>query len=532
MRKKAIVKQVIPEVKEKRPDTLAVIDIGTTALRMTIAEIDMHGKIHHLETLQQTLSLGKDTFSKGYIGKRSIEECVKALKCFKQKFSEYQITTEKQIRIVGTTAIREAINRDAFVDRIYIGTGLNIDIIDEIDVARLTYLSTGACLAANKFQQNTDILIVEMSGGTTELLLMRNQDVLLSTSYHLGALRLREMLGEFHTPLTRQQDLIENDLLRTINQIHHDISKCKPQVFIALGSDLRFAATQIQPGWDFSTPIKLSLSAVCKLTEEIITLSIDEIVNKYHVAYSDAETITPILLFYYHLARKLDIKHIVATDISMRTGILIEMSMNGKWSEQFTKQITNSALEIGKKYHFDKAHSSHVEFLSAKLFNALQKEHGLPDRFELHIRVAALLHDIGSFVNTKSHHKHSMYLIQNCELFGLGEKDLNLIALTARYHRRSSPKPEHPEYNALDRESKLIVSKLAAILRIADALDRSNNQKIRDITFSRIDDDFILTISNIDDLTLEQFGIQNKGTLFEDVYGMKVILRKKVSVLE
>ena len=119
-----------------------------------------------------------------------------------------------------------------------------------------------------------------------------------------------------------------------------------------------------------------------------------------------------------------------------------------------------------------------------KLFRELQSEHGLDARFELLLRIAGILHEVGSFISDRSHHKHSMYIILNSDLFGLSRKDIALIALVARYHRRASPRAYHLEYNSLDRESRLVVSKLAAILRLADALDCKHTQQVRQLTIA------------------------------------------------
>ncbi|NLE00698.1 MAG: Ppx/GppA family phosphatase [Fibrobacter sp.] len=512
--------------------SLAVIDIGSSAIRMNIAQVNSAGEINTLETLQREISLGKDAFSKGMIKKSSTEACVKVLKIFRRKLQEYQITSDQQIRIIATTAVREASNRDSFVDRIFIATGFNIQVIDEVDVARLTYRSVEYYLSSHKIQQNQKFLVTEMSGGTTEILLMKNQDILLSQSYRLGALRLREMLGEFRAPLPRQRELIENDTDRTIDQILGDVKNNPPHTLIAIGGDIRFAASQIQPEWNYSDPIKITLSALSKLTEQIINMSVDEIVHKFHLSYSDAETVGPALLFYFKLGHALKVNHVLVTDISMRSGVLMELAFGGTWTKKFADQIINSALELGRKFNFDEAHARHVEFLSITLFNSLKEEHNLPPSYELHLRIAALLHDIGTFINIRSHHKHSMYIIQNSELFGLSKRDLHLIALIARYHRRSGPKPEHVEFSTLDRDSRLAVLKMASILRVADALDRSNSRRIQQLICTRDDDEFTITIPGVDDITLEQLGIQSKGALFENVYGMRIILRKKAQLLE
>jgi exopolyphosphatase/guanosine-5'-triphosphate,3'-diphosphate pyrophosphatase len=511
---------------------MAAIDIGSTSIRMAIAQINSEGTIQNLESLQQSVTLGSDTFTKGTIKKSTIEECVRALKSFKRVLSEYQISDSKQIKIVATTAVREATNRDAFLDRIHIATGLSIEVIDEVDVARLTYLSTRAYIHSHTFNWNPNLLVAEMSGGSTELLLLRNENVKLSKGYRLGSLRLREMLGRFKAPLQRQKELMINDIERTISQIGQDVVSEDQLTLIAVGGDARLAASQIIPDWDSTNPVNISLAKLIKFTESIINQSVDEIVQQFHLSYSDAETLGPALLFYIKLAQQFSINSIVICDISMRHGLLTEMSMHGSWSVEFVQQIVNSALEIGRKFKFDENHSRHVAHLAIVLFRALKNEHQLSPRNELLLLIAALLHDIGSFVSIRSHHKHSLYLIQNCELFGLNRKDILIVALIARYHRRSSPKPTHEEYMSIDREDRLLVVKLASILRVADALDRSNSQRIEDIYCAVEDDSLVITIPKVEDLSLEQVGLQSKGSLFEEVYGINVLFRKQSQSLE
>jgi exopolyphosphatase/guanosine-5'-triphosphate,3'-diphosphate pyrophosphatase len=223
----------------------------------------------------------------------------------------------------------------------------------------------------------------------------------------------------------------------------------------------------------------------------------------------------------------MNLKSIIVTGISIRHGALIEMNQHGSLSKEFVQQIIHSAIETGRKYQFDEHHAVSTADLSIKLFKALVKEHGLSPMYELHLRVATLLHDIGSFINVRAHHKHSMYIIQNSELFGLSKSDLTIIALIARYHRHSTPKPEHDIYRLLTREQRLVVVKLAAILRIADALDRCDSNRIRSLECMVSEEGLIISISGIDDFSLEQYSIRSKGSLFEDVYGLNIILRKK-----
>jgi exopolyphosphatase/guanosine-5'-triphosphate,3'-diphosphate pyrophosphatase len=141
------------------------------------------------------------------------------------------------------------------------------------------------------------------------------------------------------------------------------------------------------------------------------------------------------------------------------------------------------------------------------------------------LKLAAMLHEIGLFVGIASYHKHTMYLIQNSELFGLSRRDLQLVAQVARYHRRASPSPNHSGYARLSREDRVIVSKLASILRVAAALDRSYSQRIRELTCEIKRDRLIISVPGVEDLSLEQIALKQSCSLFEETYGISILLR-------
>jgi exopolyphosphatase/guanosine-5'-triphosphate,3'-diphosphate pyrophosphatase len=518
-----------PDHSHKPVHPFAVIDIGTTSTRMTIAHIDKNGQAHPLEYLQQAVGLGKDTFTKGSIEKGTIGDCVRALRNFRRVLEEYGITSDDRVRAVATTAVREASNRDAFIDRVYIATGIRIEVLDDMDVARLTFLSARSFLGRDPVLSRGQIVVCEIGGGSTEVLLLEKSNIVATHSFKLGALRLREMLEKFNAPVARQRALMESEIHRTIDQILHSIPPAPIRNMIALGSDVRFAAAHLLPEWNPAVPGRLSCAALEKFSHEVIALSVNDCVKKFHLSYPDAETLSPALLFYTMLARRLSLKSILATDVSMRHGILIEMTKTEPSGDDFRRQITRSAWETAKKYKTEEPHARHVAALCASLFESLKEEHQLGPWYGQLLSVTAILHDIGMFVSSRSHHKHSMYLIQNSELFGLSRRDILLVALTARYHRKASPKAVHPEYASLDREGRLAVAKMAAILRVADSLDRSHSQRIASIECRRDKDSFVISIPNVEDLALEQLAIQNKCDMFEEVYGMNVVLEKKAS---
>jgi exopolyphosphatase / guanosine-5'-triphosphate,3'-diphosphate pyrophosphatase len=182
---------------------------------------------------------------------------------------------------------------------------------------------------------------------------------------------------------------------------------------------------------------------------------------------------------------------------------------------------------VAQKYRTDLAHAQHTRMLAARLFDELAGEHRLRDRHRLLLEVAALLHEIGAFVSSRAHHKHSYYLIANSEVLGLTQDELVIVANVARYHRHSRPKPSHPEYMSMSREARLVVNKLAALLRVADALDVSRTQSIRDFR-CRIDNHhgFVISVSAGLDLILERRSLAEKADMFLDIYGLDVYLEE------
>jgi len=188
---------VIPPARHDSRRTVAVIDIGTTSVRMAIAEIDDVGGVRTLEKFSQAVSLGKDTFTHGVIAKSTIEDCVRVLKSYRQALREYQITSLDQVRVIATSAVREATNRLAFIDRLYIATGMQIEPLDEAEVNRLTYLAIEPFFVGNQALSSGRTIIVEVGGGSTELLVMRGTNVTYSHTYRLWSFLLRATLRAY-----------------------------------------------------------------------------------------------------------------------------------------------------------------------------------------------------------------------------------------------------------------------------------------------------------------------------------------------
>lgn len=504
---------------------VAVIDIGTASVRMAVAEIAADGEVRQLETLTQAVNLGKDAFIRGAISKSTIEDCVRVLKSYRRILKEYQIENPAQVRVVATSAVREASNRLSFVDRIYIATGFQVDPIDEAEVIRITFLGVQPFLLSDPALAQARCVVTEVGGGSTEVLMVKAGDVGYSHTYRLGSLRLRETLEALRAPTLKVRNIMETHIHRTVQEIAEHVSRDGPIELIAMGGDVRFAVRQLQPEWDGHSLARLPRKALEDFTNKILGQSEDKLVRKFRLSYPEAETLGPALLAYVLLAKELQLSTVLVTNVNLRDGLLTEMAKSDSWSKEFSKQIIRSAMDLGRKFEYDEAHAQHVAQLCSKLFHQLREEHQLPPRMEVVLQVAALLHEIGLFISSRSYHKHSLYLIRNSELFGLGKKDLLLAALVARYHRRASPQPTHEGYAALDRDERVAISKMAAILRAADALDESRSQRIHEVQCAREGDRLVISIPLVEDLSLETLALKQSGSLFEETFGMPVLLR-------
>jgi exopolyphosphatase/guanosine-5'-triphosphate,3'-diphosphate pyrophosphatase len=297
---------------------------------------------------------------------------------------------------------------------------------------------------------------------------------------------------------------------------------------IALGGDVRFAARILKGTGQNARLSFVPKDAFSEFVDSLSHLTIDGLVQKYSISYLDAETLAPALLTYLQILKETQAQDLIISDASIRAGVLQDLAPaeQGKRLKKLAVQILSAARSLGRKYHYDEGHAERVRELSVRLFDELKAEQRMTDTHRLYLEAAAVLHDIGLFVAPRSHHKHSYYLISSSELFGLRKRELELIANIARYHRRALPQRSHVSYVSLDRDERMIVSKLAAILRVANALDKDYSQSILDLKISREGDQIALITQNVSDLPMGRSALASRSDFFTEVFGKKIILRE------
>ncbi len=504
------------------PRPLAVVDIGATAIRAEIAE-SHDGRIRSLESLHRTVNLGRETFAGGVIDPEKTEQCVVILSGFRDIMRRYGIESSDAIHAVATS-VRDAANMDFFLDRIYMATGIKVRVIAEIEVHRLTYMALQQVFESRPKLANGDVLSVEIGGGSSKLLLIRNGFVVFADSVKLGSLRLRELVEIDKTPANRVRLVLEQNIRRIIEPVRRSLPVDKAPTLIMNVGDFPFAVSQFFANEPDNPVVKISRKMLAE-AERVIAIPPEKLVRRYRLPLDEAETAGPAMLTHVRLAHVFGAREVYATRVNLRQGLLIEAAAGTQWAARFREQVIRSALTLGRRYAFDEEHSRHVSHLSLKLFREFSSEHGLSERHELLLQVAGLLHDIGSFISNREHHKHSMYLIANSELLGLTAHDMKLVSVVSRYHRRALPCSAHAEFTALGRDDRAVVLRLASLLRVADALDRGHSQTIRNLRITRGEGELTLTTGDAEDVSLERMGLREKADLFQVTYGRHVVLR-------
>jgi exopolyphosphatase/guanosine-5'-triphosphate,3'-diphosphate pyrophosphatase len=294
---------------------------------------------------------------------------------------------------------------------------------------------------------------------------------------------------------------------------------------VAAGSDARITAAHI--GAELNEHCRIiSRQNFISFVEKIQDYTVEDCMQKLKISFAEAEGLVSGVLVYKLLLERTSAAQVVVPLISIREGLLIDLvqGVDSSLQEEFFSQIIASAVNLGRKYHFDELHNRHVADLCLVLFDALSREHGMNRRERMMLEVAALVHDIGMFVQASGHQLHGQYIVANSEIFGLHRDELDIISNVIRYHRGNPPSSKDIDYIALQREERILVLKMASILRVADALDRGHSQQIRKITVERKTETVVLHTGDSGDLSLELMGLEEKAGLFQDVFGYKVIL--------
>lgn len=504
----------------KPKDTIAaIIDIGSGEMRLRIAE-RTKGKIKFIESMQYPLNLAKDTFNQGTISFEKANKVCEILQGFISVCRDYGIST---IKAIATTAVREAANREYILDQIKINTGLDIKVIDD-NAEKLYIFKMMTHLVESRLKKSA--LMTYIGSGSVGVGIWEDGAMPVIKNIKAGSLRISEMferVAEYSSEFYMVYEEYISDYIESIAA--HTSGKLEN--FIAAGAEMPLIARMCDAEYseNFYT---IDSQIFMNLYDEIKFKTAGRISNEYNISEEKAETLLAEMCIYKNLLFLTKAETIIVPAVFLAEAIAFEILFPNEFSDinkEFHKYTLLSARRIAEKYHVYEEHYKAVEKYCIEIFDKMKKVYGLSRRDSLLLQTAVILHDTGKYINLQNHYLHSYNIIQGSEIAGLSEEERDIVANICFYHSKIVPAVSDNNYRELKPSKKVLISKLSAILRIADALDSSKKQKIKDITVKVEENNLFINASATENCELEQWVFNEKSLFFQDVFGIKTALR-------
>lgn len=507
-----------------KPDfRLAAIDIGSNSLHMAVAQADADGSVTTLWRLKEMVGLGRISFPSKRLTKEAMDRAIVTLARFYQ--AARSRGAEKMLAI-ATSAVREAENGGEFLERAWQELGMRIRIVSAKDEARLIYLGVRHAVELG----GQPHFIVDVGGGSVEFIVGDASKAQLLESRKLGAARMtaRYISSDPVSPgdlkaLTAHYD-------RELAPLCRDIQALSPVAAIGTSGTMENLAAMCANLYGGKQPDAsvIEREPLSKLVGKLVaTRSAD----RTAIAGLDEQRKDQVLagaVLVNELMRRLNLSQIRLCRSALREGILIDHLSRHLPELQIRRQVPDprrrSILDLARRCDWHQSHSEHVARLTLDLFDQLHSLHNLSGRERELIEYGAMLHDIGWHISSKQHHKHSQYLIVNGQLQDFTDEEVQVIANIARYHRKAPPCDEHESYAVLSKRAKKVVRVGAALLRIADGLDRTNTGVVTGVRAKAGKKGVEIAVKTRGDAQLEMWAAQKKTQLFAEVFDLPVTL--------
>ncbi|MFI4855593.1 MAG: Ppx/GppA phosphatase family protein [Phycisphaerales bacterium JB065] len=520
---------------------IAAVDIGSNSIRLVVAEASS-ARLYRLLTDEKAhIALASGAAPDGTLRHEAIEDAAAAISSM---VSIAQGLGAEQIRLVATAAVRDAPNQSDFCELVTSRTALPVEILSGDDEARLAHESVAHAFDLTAARAG----VLDIGGGSTELALSAGGVIERLISIPIGAVRLTDRFGPADRTDPASNQAMYHFVRRTLRtQIERP--SVQPQVLFGTGgtfttlASIAMRRTETEAG--ANTPdesrspnrirgYEISRAEVKHILHWLRGMDVQQRRAVPGLSADRAGIIIAGITLVEGVMRRLGVNNLRIHDRGVRDGILLEMLR-----DRFETPLTGSGfpdrrkgvIDFGRRCNFEESHSRHVCTMALSIFDQLvaieTDREGQPpswssDEYRQILEAAALLRDVGYFINYTGHHKHSYHLIIHSELPGFSPRELELIGNVARYHRKARPKKRHANYRNLDKADKPVVRRLAAILRIADGLDRTHTQTVDSITLTRSEHRYTLIAHSNADLSADIWGAQRKSDVFVREFGLPI----------
>ncbi|HIK36525.1 MAG: Ppx/GppA family phosphatase [Geminocystis sp.] len=514
---------------------LAAIDIGTNSIHMVVVRINAQIPSFSIITREkETVRLGERDPETGNLTPEAMERAIFALKRCKQLAETLKA---EQIIAVATSATREAPNGQEFLARIEAELGIVVDLISGQEEARRIYLGvlSGMDFGGKPHQ------VIDIGGGSTEIILADSEDIRCLSSTKVGAVRLtREFI---HTDPISAKELIalrayiRGMLERPVEELQQFLKPGEKPVLVGTSGTVETLAILHASGKKSEAPVTLNGYQMSRWEIESLFSRLAKMSYSERVAMGMSEKRAEIIIagaaILVEAMNMLNADSLIVCERALREGLIVDWMLQHGYIEDrlaYQSQVRpRNVYKIAHKYHVDLPHAERIARFALKIFDSLRgKLHYWGELEREYLWSAAILHNCGLYVSHSAHHKHSYYLIRHSELLGFSEMEIELIALIARYHRKSKPKRKHVGYATLSEGHRKVVRQLSAILRLAIALDRRQIGAIRDLE-CEYDPEYrrihlhLYPQNPQDDCALELWNLDYKKPIFEQEYNVRVI---------
>jgi exopolyphosphatase / guanosine-5'-triphosphate,3'-diphosphate pyrophosphatase len=514
-------------------ETLAAIDIGTNSVHLVVARMTPGPdgpRFEVLEREKEMVRLGSGSGDMRELTPDAIDRGIEALHRFRQVAAVHDADREPWLRAVATSAVREAENRDVFIDRAWDEADVHVDVISGVEEARLIHL--GVLQAVPVFDHQ--LLLVDIGGGSTELLVGKHGEVLASRSHKLGSIRLTQRFFGGDRLHPAAVDSCRRFVRSTIAPFAREVRRLGFEVAVGSSGTIGALATMAAAQADRDVP--RSVSNLVLRTEELDAvvdlLRRTDVADRASLPGLDPKRADIILagaIILEQVLHDLDVAELTVSDNALREGVLLDAwrRRHGGSLDHLSDLRRRSVLHLLELMDDDPGHAVQVARLALEVFDATVEVHGLPAGARETLEAAAMLSNVGLFIAHSQHHKHSYYVIRSSEhLSGFTDHEVELIAVVARYHRKADPAPKHPEFASLRRADQELVRTLAGMLRVAIGLDRNHGARVHSLRCDISDEQLVVRVTAQpgEDIALELYAADARKGLLEAALGRAIAI--------
>lgn len=508
------------------------IDMGTNSIRMLIVRLNPNHSYTILSRQKQQVRLGEGEFEDEEITTAAMDRAVIVAK----KFVDLARTfSTDEFVAVATSATREASNRNEILHRIRQEAQLDIRVISGREEARLIFLGvvSGIHLGSRR------IFCIDIGGGSTEVAVGTAQGYQHLDSFRLGAIRLSNLYLDNESKgivspehQKKIQQHVRNAIVRSAAEIRKLRSDCaigSSGTIMNLAEIVEKALVPAGGSIVNSNGRSMSYRAVKKVIDLLCPLTLEQRRKVPGINPDRADIIVPGALILEVFMKELGLSEIAITGRGLQDGLLVDYLSridNFPLLGELTPR-QRSVLQLGRSCGINEVHARTVTTLVLEMFDSAKtkKLHDFSDAERELLEYASFLHDIGSFISFTNHHAHSYYIIRNSELLGFNDREVSLIAMLARFHRKKSPRKKDLVVTELDPRDQRPLRLLSCFLRLGESLDRSHAALVRHVRFSDTDKDTArLEILAQGECQLEIWGIESEKRAFEKAFGRKLVI--------